>query len=61
MFNGFTYNTTVTYVSGLLKNTSDGVNHASEVAPPGGNAVDGLVAVFEAHIVGRPKPTTTSS
>lgn len=59
-FNGYTYSTTVTYVSGLLQNTSNGVNHASDVAPPGGNAIDGLVSVFEAHIVGRPKSVNTS-
>jgi hypothetical protein len=26
-FNGYTYQTTATYVSGLLSNTSDGINH----------------------------------
>ena len=60
-FNGYTYSTTVTYVSGLLQNTSDGVNHASDVAPPGRYAIDGLVSVFEAHIVARPTPVHASS
>lgn len=60
-FNGYTYHTTVTYVSGILKNTSDGVNHAGEVAPPGGYAMDGLVSVFEAHIVGKPTAAKSSS
>jgi len=60
-FNGYTYSTTVTYVPGILKNTSDGVNHAGEITPPGRFAIDGLVSVFEAHIVGRPTPVTASS
>jgi len=60
-FNGYTYSTTVTYVSGLLGNTSDGVNHAGDVAPEGRYAMDGLVSVFEAHIVGRPTPVNASS
>ena len=37
------------------------MNHASDVAPPGLPAIDGLVGVFEAHIVGRPKPVNASS
>ena len=60
-FNGYTYSTTVTYVSGLLQNSSDGVNHASDVALPGKSAIDGLVSVLEAHIVGRPTPVNASS
>lgn len=60
-FNGYTYSTTVTYVPGLLKNSSDGVNHAGEVAATGRYAIDGLVGVFEAHIVGKPTPVNTSS
>ena len=59
--NGYTYSTTVTYVSGLLKNTSDGVNHAGDVALPGSPAIDGLVSVFEAHIVEKPKTAGASS
>ncbi|KAF9642558.1 hypothetical protein BDM02DRAFT_3105500 [Thelephora ganbajun] len=60
-FNGYTYSTTVTYVSGILKNSSNGVNHASDVTLPGRYAIDGLVSVFEAHIVERPKPVNASS
>ena len=60
-FNGYTYSTTVTYVSGLLSNTSDGVNHSGDVAPPGRYAIDGLVSVFEVHIVGRPGTANASS
>lgn len=50
-FNGFTYATTVTYVSGLLQNTSDGINHYSSVAVNGQNAIDGLVAVLTVKLV----------
>ena len=60
-FNGYIYSTTVTYVSGLLQNSSDGVNHAGDVAPPERFAIDGLVSVFEAHIVARPRPVNASS
>ena len=60
-FNGYTYSTTVTYVPGLLKNSSDGVNHAGEVSVTGRYAIDGLVSVFEAHIVGNPTPVNASS
>ena len=56
--NGFTYETTVNYVPGLLPNTSDGINHFITVGD-GQNAVDGLIDVFEVHIV--TQPTTTSS
>ena len=51
----------MTYVSGLLKNSSDGVNHAGDVAAPGRYAIDGLVGVFEAHIVETPTPVNASS
>jgi len=60
-FNGYTYSTTVTYVPGMLMNSSDGVNHAGEITAPGRFAIDGLVSVFEAHIVGRPTPVNASS
>ncbi|KAF9783305.1 hypothetical protein BJ322DRAFT_145059 [Thelephora terrestris] len=60
-FNGYTYSTTVRYMSGILQNTSNGVNHAGDVAPPGGNAIDGLVSVFEAHIVGKPTSGKSAS
>ena len=55
MFANYTYHTDVRYVSGLLSNTSDGVNHAGSVAVNGLNAVDGLVAVMQVKIVKRPE------
>ena len=52
--NNYTYHNTVQYVSGLLQNTSIGVNHNLTVATNGLNAVDGLVAIVEVKIVGSP-------
>ncbi|KAG8736833.1 hypothetical protein FRC10_008805 [Ceratobasidium sp. 414] len=43
-----------TYVSGLLSNSSDGVNHPITVEQNGRPAQDGLVAVLEVKIVSRP-------
>jgi len=60
-FNGYTYHTTVTYLSGILQNTSNGINHANDVAPPGFNAIDGLVSLWEAHIVEKPTPQNSKS
>lgn len=60
-FNGFTYNTTATYISGILQNTSSGVNHAGDVALPGQNAIDGLISVLEVHIVSKPVSAKSSS
>ncbi|KAH0826186.1 hypothetical protein J3R83DRAFT_5618 [Lanmaoa asiatica] len=57
-FNGYTYKTTVNYVSGLLQNTSDGINHYQTVAVNGANAVDGLVAVMTVNITSQPSTTS---
>lgn len=53
-YNGYTYETTAVYVSGLLGNTSVGVNHYLSVAQGGRPAMDGLVAILTVKIVGRP-------
>lgn len=58
-YGGYTYHTNVQYVSGLLQNTSTGINHAATVAVNGQNAIDGLVAVLSVTITQRP-PTTSS-
>ncbi|TFK52349.1 hypothetical protein OE88DRAFT_1657558 [Heliocybe sulcata] len=55
---GYTYQTSVNYVSGLLQNTSDGINHYLTVGVNGSNAIDGLVAVMEVHISARPAGTS---
>lgn len=53
-FANYTYETDVKYISGLLQNTSDGINHYLTVGGNGINAVDGLVAVMQVKIVDRP-------
>ncbi|EKM51576.1 uncharacterized protein PHACADRAFT_261798 [Phanerochaete carnosa HHB-10118-sp] len=53
-FGGYTYETNVKYISGLLQNTSQGINHYLTVGGNGVNAVDGLVAVMQVSIVERP-------
>ncbi|KAK2465415.1 hypothetical protein APHAL10511_002769 [Amanita phalloides] len=52
--NDYTYRNSVQYVSGLLQNTSTGINHYASVGVDGGYAIDGLVAVVEVNIIGRP-------
>lgn len=52
--NGYTYQTIVTYVTGLLGNTSTGVNHYLTVEEDGRPAFDGLVAVLVVSIVSEP-------
>ncbi|KAG8767212.1 hypothetical protein FRC12_006389 [Ceratobasidium sp. 428] len=54
-FGGYVYETTATYVSGLLSNSSEGVNHPITVEQNGRPAQDGLVAVLEVKIVSRPE------
>lgn len=41
-------------MSGLLSNSSDGINHYLSVPVDGMNAVDGLVALMQVKIVARP-------
>ncbi|KAG9074847.1 hypothetical protein FS749_013536 [Ceratobasidium sp. UAMH 11750] len=52
---GYVYETTATYVSGLLSNSSEGVNHPITVEQNGRPAQDGLVAILEVKIVSRPE------
>jgi len=53
-YGDYTYQTDVTYVSGLLMNTSIGVNHNATVPTGGYPAIDGFVAVLNVSITGRP-------
>lgn len=50
----YTYQTDVSYISGLLSNSSEGINHYITVGVNGSSAIDGLVAVMNVKIVGRP-------
>lgn len=54
--NGYTYQTDVQYVSGLLGNTSDGINHYQSFTT---NAADGLVAVLTVHITQAPQAASS--
>jgi len=56
---GFTYQTNVIYLSGLLPNTSNGINHFITVGD-GQNAVDGLVAVLTVKIQQKPQNVASS-
>jgi hypothetical protein len=52
---GWTYYTDVQYVSGLMENSSYGINHNWSVSTSTNNAVDGLVAVLRVAIHERPE------
>jgi hypothetical protein len=49
------YQTNVKYVSGMLQNSSDGINHYATVGEGLPAAIDGLVAVLNVSITGRPQ------
>lgn len=55
---GYTYETNIRYVSGLLENTNDGINHNITVGINGINSVDGLVAVMDVRITQSPPPSS---
>ncbi|GFZ44107.1 hypothetical protein JCM24511_01828 [Saitozyma sp. JCM 24511] len=57
-YNNYTYQTDVQYVSGLLQNTSDGINHYLTVQTSQYPAIDGLVAVLTVKITSRPKTSS---
>ncbi|WVR07193.1 hypothetical protein IAU60_004234 [Kwoniella sp. DSM 27419] len=61
MYNNYTYRTDVQYVSGLLMNSSDDINHYLTVAVDGRPAIDGLVAVLTVKITGRPESSAAWS
>ncbi|TDL22125.1 hypothetical protein BD410DRAFT_788816 [Rickenella mellea] len=58
---GYTYQTDVVYVSGLLQNSSDGINHYLTVGVNGSNAIDGLVAVMTVKIASAPVGTKANA
>lgn len=53
-YGNYTYRTNLTYVSGLLSNSSVGINHNGTVATSGRSAIDGLVALLVVQIVKTP-------
>lgn len=54
-WNNYTYLTQVSYVSGLLQNSSININHNDSVQQDGHPAIDGLVAVLQVSITDAPK------
>ncbi|KAI0755098.1 hypothetical protein C8Q80DRAFT_1299810 [Daedaleopsis nitida] len=52
---GFTYHTEALYMSGVLSNSTDGLNHADSVGGNGVSAVDGLVAVLTVTVTAKPQ------
>ncbi|KAF8157955.1 hypothetical protein B0H34DRAFT_706920 [Crassisporium funariophilum] len=53
-FANYTYQSDIKYVSGLLEDTNDGINHNLSVSVGGVNSVDGLVAVIDVKITESP-------
>jgi len=51
---GYTYQSNIKYIGGLLGNTSYGINHNLSVGVNGMNASDGLVATIEVKLTGKP-------
>ncbi|KAJ6622640.1 hypothetical protein B0H10DRAFT_893389 [Mycena sp. CBHHK59/15] len=60
-YGGYTYAASIAYVSGLLSNTSDGINHNATVSVGGVPAIDGLVAVMDVQITAKPANATSSA
>ncbi|WWC70370.1 uncharacterized protein I206_104320 [Kwoniella pini CBS 10737] len=54
-YSNYTYQTDVQYVSGLLRNSSDDINHYITVEENGLPAIDGLVAVLTVKITAKPQ------
>lgn len=57
----YTYQTDVAYVSGLLNDSSDGINHYITVEENGQPAIDGLVAVLTVKITAQPQSSSAIS
>ncbi|KAF8625956.1 hypothetical protein AX17_006681 [Amanita inopinata Kibby_2008] len=60
-WNGYKYQSNIQYISGLLPNSSFGINHNITVAVNGRNAIDGLVALIEVKITERPAGSKSSA
>lgn len=60
-FRNYTYHTAVRYESGLLKNSSEDINHYITVEDDGYPAIDGLVAVLTVRITDRPENTNSGA
>ncbi|KAM5533632.1 hypothetical protein V8D89_012745 [Ganoderma adspersum] len=60
-FGNYTYNTDAVYLTGILSNSTSGLNHASSVGGDGVEAVDGLVAVLTVKVLSTPPPTSSGA
>lgn len=61
-FNGWYYMNTVSYISGLLLNSSKGINQFDTVVEnENDTAIDGLVALFDVQVLDRPSLAILSS
>ncbi|CAK9779616.1 hypothetical protein CC85DRAFT_288971 [Cutaneotrichosporon oleaginosum] len=60
-YRNYTYHTDVRYVSGLLQNSSEDINHYITVEDDGLPAIDGLVAVLTVTITDRPEGTMSAA
>ncbi|CDO69054.1 hypothetical protein BN946_scf184992.g3 [Trametes cinnabarina] len=60
-FGGWTYKTDVIYLSGILSNSSQGVNHNVSVGNTNTLPVDGYVAVMTISIVSQPQQATSGA
>jgi len=58
---GYTYQTSVQYISGLLPNTSIGINHNITVGVDGVSACDGLVALLDVKITAKPAGSSSDA
>ncbi|KAH9931660.1 uncharacterized protein BXZ73DRAFT_101570 [Epithele typhae] len=58
-YNNYTYYTEAIYLSGILQNSSNGVNHAFSVGTDSMSPVDGLVAVLTVKITATPSSSDT--
>nr|VWO96323.1 Acetolactate synthase (EC [Ganoderma boninense] len=60
-FANYTYSTDALYLTGILSNSSSGLNHASSVGGDGVEAVDGLVAVLTVKVLSTPPPSANGA
>jgi len=58
---GYTYQSNINYVAGLLENTNIGINHNLSVGVNGVNSSDGLVAVIDVKVTGKPPSKSYAS
>ena len=58
-YGGWTYSTDALYLSGILSNSTTGLNHAATVGGNGVEALDGFVAVLTVKVVASPSASAS--